>query len=70
MGDIVVFNPTQTLKQQNFHDPFIKRVIGFLTKLIAIASCKNLVISLAANENYFHLYEAMKAESYICRPHR
>src|SRR4028118_2024276 len=27
-GDIVVFNPTETLEKQNFHDAFIKRVIG------------------------------------------
>ncbi len=27
-GDVVVFNPTQTLKAQNFNDAFIKRVIG------------------------------------------
>jgi signal peptidase I len=27
-GDIVIFNPTQTLKAQGFHDAFIKRVIG------------------------------------------
>ncbi len=27
-GDIVVFNPTKTLKQQGYRDAFIKRVIG------------------------------------------
>lgn len=27
-GDIVVFDPTETLEKQNFHDAFIKRVIG------------------------------------------
>ncbi|TRT79088.1 MAG: signal peptidase I, partial [Microcystis aeruginosa Ma_AC_P_19900807_S299] len=27
-GDIVVFSPTAALKAQNFHDAFIKRVIG------------------------------------------
>ena len=27
-GDIVVFSPTETLKQQNYKDSFIKRVIG------------------------------------------
>jgi len=27
-GDVVVFNPTEALKQQNFTDAFIKRVIG------------------------------------------
>lgn len=27
-GDVVVFNPTKTLKAQGFHDAFIKRVIG------------------------------------------
>jgi signal peptidase I len=27
-GEIVVFEPTDTLKKQNFHDAFIKRLIG------------------------------------------
>ena len=27
-GDVVVFNATDTLKEQNFHDAFIKRIIG------------------------------------------
>jgi signal peptidase I len=27
-GDVIVFNPTKALKEQNFHDAFIKRVIG------------------------------------------
>ncbi|MBD2036208.1 signal peptidase I [Leptolyngbya sp. FACHB-321] len=27
-GEIVVFSPTQTLQKQNFHDAFIKRIIG------------------------------------------
>jgi signal peptidase I len=27
-GDVIVFNPTKALKDQNFHDAFIKRVIG------------------------------------------
>lgn len=27
-GDVVVFSPTDTLKEQNFKDAFIKRVIG------------------------------------------
>ncbi|MBD2040368.1 signal peptidase I [Microcoleus sp. FACHB-672] len=27
-GDIVVFDPTEALQKQNFHDAFIKRVIG------------------------------------------
>lgn len=27
-GDIVVFNPTDALKQENYHQAFIKRIIG------------------------------------------
>ena len=27
-GDVVVFNATEALKEQNFHDAFIKRIIG------------------------------------------
>lgn len=35
-GDIVVFNPTKTLKQQGFNDAFIKRVVGVPGDQIAI----------------------------------
>ncbi|MGB7272543.1 MAG: signal peptidase I [Geitlerinemataceae cyanobacterium] len=27
-GDIIVFNPTKTLKQENYKDAFIKRIVG------------------------------------------
>ena len=27
-GDVIVFNPTESLKQQDFHEAFIKRIIG------------------------------------------
>jgi signal peptidase I len=35
-GDIVVFNPTQTLRSQGFKDAFIKRVIGLPGDRVAI----------------------------------
>jgi signal peptidase I len=35
-GDIIVFNPTKALKAQNFHDAFIKRVIGVPGDRVAI----------------------------------
>jgi signal peptidase I len=35
-GDIVVFNPTQTLRAQGFKDAFIKRVVGLPGDRVAI----------------------------------
>jgi signal peptidase I len=51
-GDLVVFNPTQTLKQQNFHDAFIKRVIGLPGDKVEVKNGKVYVNNLPLKENY------------------
>lgn len=51
-GDIVVFNPTPTLEQQNFHDAFIKRVIGLPGDKVEVKNGKVYVNNLPLKENY------------------
>jgi signal peptidase I len=51
-GDIVVFNPTKALEDQNFHDAFIKRVIGLPGDRIAIRGGKVFVNDEPLRENY------------------
>jgi signal peptidase I len=51
-GDLVVFNPTQTLKQQNFHDAFIKRVIGLPGEKVEVKDGRVYINNLPLKENY------------------
>ncbi len=51
-GDIVVFNPTKALEDQNFHDAFIKRVIGLPGDRIAVRGGKVFVNDQPLRENY------------------
>ncbi|MEA5535158.1 signal peptidase I [Crocosphaera sp. XPORK-15E] len=37
-GDVVVFNPTKALEAQDFHDAFIKRIIGLPGESIEVKS--------------------------------
>lgn len=51
-GDIVVFSPTDTLKQQNFKDAFIKRVIGLPGEKVEVKSGRVYINNKALQENY------------------
>ncbi|NJL89141.1 MAG: signal peptidase I [Coleofasciculaceae cyanobacterium SM2_1_6] len=51
-GDIVVFNPTDSLIQQNFHDAFIKRVIGTPGDTVEVRDGKVIVNGEPLVENY------------------
>lgn len=51
-GDIVVFDPTKTLEQQNYHDAFIKRVIGTPGDKVEVRGGKVYVNGKALVENY------------------
>ena len=51
-GDIVVFSPTETLKQQNFKDAFIKRVIGLPGDKVEVKESKVYVNNQPLQENY------------------
>jgi signal peptidase I len=51
-GDIVVFSPTDTLQRQNFHDAFIKRVIGLPGDKVEVKNGRVYVNDQALKENY------------------
>ena len=51
-GDIIVFNPTKTLEQENYHDAFIKRVIGLPGDKVEVKAGKVYVNNTALTENY------------------
>ena len=51
-GDIVVFNPTKTLEAENFHEAFIKRVIGLPGDKVEVKNGKVYVNNLLIKENY------------------
>lgn len=51
-GDIVVFSPTDALKQQNFKDAFIKRVIGLPGDKVEVRGQRVYVNGQPLRENY------------------
>ncbi len=51
-GDIIVFNPTDTLKQQNFKDAFIKRLIGLPGDKVEVKEGRVYVNNQPLKENY------------------
>ncbi|MBE9168422.1 signal peptidase I [Pleurocapsales cyanobacterium LEGE 06147] len=53
-GDIVVFNPTETLKEQNFNTAFIKRVIGLPGEKVEVKQSKVYVNDVPLAENYLN----------------
>jgi signal peptidase I len=51
-GDIVVFAPTEALERQNFHDAFIKRVIGLPGDRVKVRGGRVYVNDQPLRENY------------------
>lgn len=51
-GDIVVFNPTDALERQNFHDAFIKRVMGLPGEKVEVKGGRVYVNDRPLRENY------------------
>lgn len=51
-GDIVVFSPTEALQKLNYHDAFIKRVIGLPGDKVEVKGGKVYVNSKQLKENY------------------
>jgi signal peptidase I len=62
-GDIVVFAPTPALEQQNFHDAFIKRVIGVPGDEVEVKEGKVMINGNVLDENY-----TKEAANYELRP--
>jgi signal peptidase I len=53
-GDIAVFKPTETLKEQNFNTAFIKRVIGLPGEKVEVKQGKVYVNDVPLKENYLN----------------
>jgi len=51
-GDIVVFNPTETLRTEGFHDAFIKRVVGLPGDKIQVKGGQVYVNDCPLQEKY------------------
>jgi signal peptidase I len=51
-GDVVVFNPTRTLREQNFHDAFIKRIIGLPGETVEISKGQVWINGSPLKEKY------------------
>lgn len=51
-GDIIVFNPTAALRQENFKDPFIKRVIGLPGDKVEVKDGKVYINDQILQEDY------------------
>ncbi len=51
-GDIVVFAPTEALEKQNFHDAFIKRVIGLPGERVEVKGGRVYVNGKPLSEKY------------------
>lgn len=51
-GDIIVFNPTKILQAENYHDAFIKRIIGLPGEKVAVKNGKVYINESPLKENY------------------
>ena len=51
-GDVVVFSPTDTLEKQNFHDAFIKRVIGLPGDKVEVKDGRVFINDKPIEEDY------------------
>lgn len=51
-GDIVVFQPTAELRQQNFHDAFIKRIIGLPGETVLVKQGRVYINGRPLTESY------------------
>ena len=51
-GDVVVFNPTEALKAQDFHDAFIKRIIGLPGETVEVKNGDVYVNGQQLSEKY------------------
>lgn len=53
-GDIIVFNPTQALERENFHDAFIKRVVGLPGEKVELKNGKLYINGKTLQEKYIN----------------
>ncbi|WP_293097344.1 signal peptidase I [Moorena sp. SIOASIH] len=74
-GDIIVFNPTDTLKKHNLTDPFIKRVVGLPGDKVELKDGKVYINDQPLAEDYIAdgqptVMNACKSvpQPYLCKP--
>jgi signal peptidase I len=51
-GDVVVFSPTKTLEEQNYHEAFIKRVIGLPGETVEVRNGRVYINNEPLSEPY------------------
>ncbi|MDF5733506.1 MAG: signal peptidase I, partial [Rhizonema sp. PD38] len=51
-GDIIVFNPTKKLEAENYHDAFIKRIIGLPGEKVEVKNGRVYINGSPLKENY------------------
>ncbi len=51
-GDMIIFHPVEKLRQQNFKDPFIKRVVGLPGEIVEIKNGQVLINNQPIEEDY------------------
>ncbi|MBE9011376.1 signal peptidase I [Pseudanabaenaceae cyanobacterium LEGE 13415] len=61
-GDIVVFSPTAALERQNFHDAFIKRVIGLPGDKVQVRGGRVYINDQPLREDYIGKEKAPQYE--------
>ncbi|MGK7928299.1 MAG: signal peptidase I [Spirulina sp.] len=64
-GDIIVFNPTDALERQNFHDAFIKRVVGLPGETVELKDKKVYIDGEPLEEDYIARQDSTEVN--ICR---
>lgn len=63
-GDIIVFNPTETLEKQNFSDPFINRAIALPGEKVELKEGKVYINDKLLQEKYVE--EGQKTVADVC----
>jgi signal peptidase I len=63
--DIIVFNPTETLQKQNYHEAFIKRIVGLPGENLEIKAGKVYINARPLQEDY--IFEPPKYQSVLIK---
>ncbi len=67
-GDVVVFNPTKALEDQNYHDAFIKRVIGLPGDRVEVRGGQVIVNGTVLRENYIQERPQYQLDTVVVPP--
>jgi len=67
-GDVVVFNPTKALEDQNYQDAFIKRVIGLPGDRVEVRGGQVIVNGTVLRENYIQERPQYQLDTVVVPP--